>query len=53
MTLSLFCLANWQAAVNLAHAHRIDGVRLLDEDVLAGLDAAAKINGMDTSPRRR
>ena len=46
MTLSFFCLASSQAAVTCANAHRIDGVRLLHEHVLAGLDGRPQIHGV-------
>ena len=46
MTLSLFCLANSQAAVTSRTPDRIDGVRLFDEHVLAGLDRRAEIDGV-------
>ena len=39
-------LGQFAGGRDLAHADRIDGVRLLDEHVLAGLDGRAEIHGM-------
>ena len=44
--LRLFCFANLAGGHDLADAHRIDGVRLLDEHVLAGLDARQQVDGV-------